>query len=217
MLYPHIKAGKLRGLTVASERRICLPDLPTSAEQGMPKLFAVNWFAIMAPAKTPRAVVDKLHASLLKAANSPELKERFVGIGVETMTIASPDAFGVFLKKRNSCGGANSPGSRARAPIEAKSGGIWRGAERFRRWEVSAIIRVLQRPWLIWIEYFGYRQKGYGVSNLAGRRQTLEKPPLRWLFNVGCSSEMQNPGEFGNPMSGGHRVGRTPPLAVAPE
>ena len=100
VLYPHIKAGELRGLTVASERRNpLLPDLPTSAEQGMPKLFAVNWFAILAPAKTPRAAVDKLHASLLKAANSPDVKERFVSVGVETMTLASPDAFAAFLKE----------------------------------------------------------------------------------------------------------------------
>ena len=100
VLYPHIKAGKLRGLVVASQRRnALLPDLPTSAEQGLPKLFAVNWFAIMAPAKTPRPIVDKLHAALLKSALSPELKERFVGIGVESMTVASPDAFAAFLKE----------------------------------------------------------------------------------------------------------------------
>jgi len=100
VLYPQIKAGKLRGLVVASERRnALLPDLPTSAEQGLPKLFAVNWFAIMAPAKTPRPIVDKLHAALLKSALSPELKERFVGIGVESMTVASPDAFAAFLKE----------------------------------------------------------------------------------------------------------------------
>jgi tripartite-type tricarboxylate transporter receptor subunit TctC len=100
VLYPHIKAGKLRGLVVASQRRnALLPDLPTSAEQGLPKLFAVNWFAIMAPAKTPRPIVDKLHAALLKSALSPELKERFVDIGVESMTVASPDAFAAFLKE----------------------------------------------------------------------------------------------------------------------
>jgi tripartite-type tricarboxylate transporter receptor subunit TctC len=99
-VYPHIKAGKLRGIMIASERRSpLLPDLPTSAEQGLPQLFAVNWFAIMAPAKTPRPIVDKLHASLVKAATSPEVKERFVGVGVESMTKASPDAFVAFLKE----------------------------------------------------------------------------------------------------------------------
>ncbi len=100
VLYPHIKAGKLRGLAVANKtRNPLLPDMPTSAEQGLPSLYAVNWFAILAPAKTPRPIVEKLHAALVKAANSPELKERFVGIGVESMTMNSPDAFTAFLKE----------------------------------------------------------------------------------------------------------------------
>ncbi len=100
VLYPHIKGGKLRGLVVANKtRNPLLPDLPTSAEQGLPSLYAVNWFGILAPARTPRPIVEKLHAALLKAANSPELKERFVGIGVEAMTQPSPDAFTAFLKE----------------------------------------------------------------------------------------------------------------------
>ncbi len=99
VLYPHIKGGKLRGLAVASKsRNPLLPDMPTSAEQGLPALFAVNWFAIMAPAKTPRPIVDKLHAALVNAATSQDLKERFVAIGIESMTLKSPDAFAVFLK-----------------------------------------------------------------------------------------------------------------------
>lgn len=100
VLYPHIKGGKLRGLVVASKsRNPLLPDMPTSAEQGLPTLFAVNWFAIMAPARTPRPIVDKLHAALVKAATSPDVKERFVGVGVEAMTQQSPDVFAGFLKE----------------------------------------------------------------------------------------------------------------------
>jgi tripartite-type tricarboxylate transporter receptor subunit TctC len=100
VLYPHIKAGKLRGLAVASERRnSLLPDMPTTAEQGLPTLFAVNWFGIMAPAKTPRPVVDKLYGALVKASTSPDVKERFVAVGVESMTMKSPDAFAGFLKQ----------------------------------------------------------------------------------------------------------------------
>ncbi len=99
-VYPHIKSGRLRGLVVTNERRHpLLPDLPTSAEQGLPKLISVNWFAIMAPAKTPRAIVDKLHVALLKAATSPDMKERFTAVGVEAMTMKSPDAFASFLKE----------------------------------------------------------------------------------------------------------------------
>ena len=98
-LYPFIKQGKLRALAITSERRnALLPDLPTAAEQGLPDLFAVNWFAIVAPAKVPRAVVEKLHAALVKTANLPDVKEQFIAVGVESMTLASPEAFGTFLK-----------------------------------------------------------------------------------------------------------------------
>lgn len=100
VVYPHIKGGRLRGLVVTSEsRNSLLPDMPTSAEQGLPKLLSVNWFAVMAPAKTPRPIVEKLHASLVKAATAPDVKERFTGVGVEAMTIKSPDAFAGFLKQ----------------------------------------------------------------------------------------------------------------------
>jgi tripartite-type tricarboxylate transporter receptor subunit TctC len=98
-VYPYIKDGRLRGLVVTSENRHpLLPDLPTSVEQGLPKLISVNWFAVMAPAKTPRPIVDKLHAALLKAVTSPDMKERFTAVGVEAMTLKSPEAFASFLK-----------------------------------------------------------------------------------------------------------------------
>jgi tripartite-type tricarboxylate transporter receptor subunit TctC len=99
VVYPHIKGGRLRGLVVTSEsRNPLLPDLPTSGEQGLPKLLSVNWFAVMAPAKTPRPIVEKLHAALVKGATSPDVKERFTAVGVETMTMKSPDVFTSFLK-----------------------------------------------------------------------------------------------------------------------
>ena len=98
VLYPHIKSGKLKGLAVAADKRNpLLPDMPTAAEQGL-NLHAVNWFAIMAPPKTPRPVVDKLFAGLVKAANAPDVKARFVDGGVEAMTMKSPEAFAAFLK-----------------------------------------------------------------------------------------------------------------------
>ncbi len=99
-VYPHIKGGRLRGLVVTSEsRHPLLPDLPTSAEQGLPKLLSVNWFAILAPAKTPRPIVEKLYAALVKAATSPDMKERFTAVGVDAMTMKSPEAFAGFLKE----------------------------------------------------------------------------------------------------------------------
>lgn len=98
-LYPHVKAGKLRPLFLAAEKRIgLLPDVPTSAEVGYPSLIAVNWFAIVAPIKTPRAVVDRLHAGFAKTMATPEVKERLLAQGVETAMSPSPEAFAKFLR-----------------------------------------------------------------------------------------------------------------------
>ena len=98
-IYTHVKQGKMRGLALAAEKRTQLmPEIPTAAEQGLPGLLAVNWFAIMAPAKTPRPVQEKLHASLVRVATAADMKERFNAIGIEAMTSASPEAFGKFLQ-----------------------------------------------------------------------------------------------------------------------
>ena len=100
VLYPQVKSGKLRGIAVTSERRSPLLDqIATVSEQGMPALQSVNWYAIMAPAKTPRAIVERLHGVITKAALSPDLKERFITGGFEPMVSASPEAYTVFIKQ----------------------------------------------------------------------------------------------------------------------
>jgi tripartite-type tricarboxylate transporter receptor subunit TctC len=98
-MLPHVKSGRLRALAMASERRTpLLPELPTSGEQGLPSLIAVNWFMILAPVKTPRAIVDRVYAALIKATATPDIKERLLGQGVEMMTQASPNAAAAFIK-----------------------------------------------------------------------------------------------------------------------
>ena len=63
-LFPHVKAGKVRALAVASTQRIALmPDVPTLAEAGYPGILAENWYAFYAPAGTPAPIVKTLHAS----------------------------------------------------------------------------------------------------------------------------------------------------------
>lgn len=100
VLYPHVKSGKLRGIAVTAEKRAALlPDLPTSREQGLPGLIAVNWFAIMAPAKTPKPIVDKLYTAIVQAATAPEMTEQFRAQGVEAYVQPSPDAFMNFLRQ----------------------------------------------------------------------------------------------------------------------
>ena len=70
---PHIKSGKLRAIaTTGAKRDPSLPDLPTIAEAGVPGYEAGVWFGLMAPLATPKEIVAKLNAEIVKASKSPE-------------------------------------------------------------------------------------------------------------------------------------------------
>ncbi len=89
---PLIKAGKVRALGVSSlKRSVQLPDVPTIDESGVPGYEVVVWYAMFAPAATPRTILLRLHADLVRAINSPELRERMTGqLGVDPIT-STPD------------------------------------------------------------------------------------------------------------------------------
>lgn len=81
---PQVRGGKARALLVTSAQRLpSLPDVPTTAELGMPGFNASNWFGLAAPKGTPPAVVDKLQAEVRKALASPDLARRFAEQGAE--------------------------------------------------------------------------------------------------------------------------------------
>jgi tripartite-type tricarboxylate transporter receptor subunit TctC len=82
---PQIKAGKLRALGVASSAPLAaLPEVPTiAAAAGIPGYEAVSWYALMAPAGTPKEVVEKIHADVAKVLQFPEVRERLAGMGAE--------------------------------------------------------------------------------------------------------------------------------------
>jgi tripartite-type tricarboxylate transporter receptor subunit TctC len=81
---PHIAAGKLRALAIASSARSALaPDLPTVAELGAPGYEGILWIGVMAPAGTPAAVIEKLAAACDRAVRAPELIERFRRDGID--------------------------------------------------------------------------------------------------------------------------------------
>jgi tripartite-type tricarboxylate transporter receptor subunit TctC len=91
---PHIAAGKLRALAIASRTRSPLaPDLPTVAELGVPGYEGILWIGVMAPAGTPAAVIDKLAAACERAVRAPELVERFRREGIDPGG-GTPAAFG---------------------------------------------------------------------------------------------------------------------------
>lgn len=87
-----IKGGQLLALAVGSPRRAAaLPDVPTTSEAGVPGSEFNFWIGMMAPAKTPREIVDRLQAEVAKALAAPEVKERFVQLGVDAWTMKPAD------------------------------------------------------------------------------------------------------------------------------
>lgn len=94
----HIRAGKLRPLGVTSKDRSPLsPEIPTMAEQGFPELVAVNWWGVLVPAGTPKPIVDKLNADLVKVLAMPDVKEKFAALGVEPVS-STPEQFGAYIR-----------------------------------------------------------------------------------------------------------------------
>lgn len=87
---PLIKSQKVRALAVTSDRRSgLLPDVPTVAEQGLPGYHAVTWYAVLAPAATPRDAVERIRQSIEASLKTPEVQERLGKLGIEPPAAAS--------------------------------------------------------------------------------------------------------------------------------
>ncbi len=97
VLLPHVQAGSLRPLAVGSAQRVSmLPDVPTTAEMGLPAVEAENWYGIVAPAATPPAIVARLNATIVAALGSPQVREKLVPIGA-VLVGNSPDEFRAYI------------------------------------------------------------------------------------------------------------------------
>jgi tripartite-type tricarboxylate transporter receptor subunit TctC len=95
---PHIKAGRMRGLaTTGPSRSATLPDVPTVAEAGYPGLDGTFWFGLVAPAGTPKAIVDKLNAELNTILRLPEIRERLAASGMDSAP-STPEQFAALIK-----------------------------------------------------------------------------------------------------------------------
>jgi tripartite-type tricarboxylate transporter receptor subunit TctC len=94
----HIKAGKLRALAVTgAQRSPAVPDVPTIAESGFPGFEATAWYGVLAPARTPKAIVSRLHDEIVRALALPEVRERLNSVGFELVG-STPDEFAAFIK-----------------------------------------------------------------------------------------------------------------------
>ena len=95
---PNIQQGRLRVLAVATaQRNKALPNAQTLVELGYKDVDLSNWFAVYAPAGTPKAVVQKLHVAFVKAGTSPEMKEKLGGLGFESF-FTTPDQTTDFMR-----------------------------------------------------------------------------------------------------------------------
>ena len=97
---PMIKAGKVRALGVASRRRAPLaPDVPTFGEAGLPDVVVDSLYGLLAPGATPRDIIVKLNTNVVKALAAPDVRERYVVMGMEAVS-ASPQDYTEYLRNQ---------------------------------------------------------------------------------------------------------------------
>lgn len=96
---PQIRAGKLRAFAVSSAKRASsLPDVPTMQEAGIKGFDISQWQGILAPAGTPRAIVDRLNAEIVRALHSPQVRERLVTQGGNEIVTGTPAEFATLIR-----------------------------------------------------------------------------------------------------------------------
>ncbi|HEX3168925.1 MAG TPA: tripartite tricarboxylate transporter substrate binding protein, partial [Burkholderiales bacterium] len=96
---PFVKSGRLRGLGVTSEKRsVVAPEIPTIAESGLPGYEDYNWYGILAPKGTPRAILTQLHADIVQVVRGRDMEERLTKDGAEVIA-STPDEFARFIRE----------------------------------------------------------------------------------------------------------------------
>jgi tripartite-type tricarboxylate transporter receptor subunit TctC len=95
---PHVRTGKLRALGVTSLKRSdAIPEVPTISEAALPGYEAVTWWGILAPARTPREIVDKIHGDTVKALQMPDTLDKLAREGVNPAG-TTPEQFATMIQ-----------------------------------------------------------------------------------------------------------------------
>ena len=100
-LMPYVKSGKMRGIAVTSMKRSTVaPEFPTIAESGLPGFEVITWFGILAPAATPKEIVNRLNSEIVATVALPNVREQLTKMGFEIVA-NTPDQYAVFLREEN--------------------------------------------------------------------------------------------------------------------
>jgi tripartite-type tricarboxylate transporter receptor subunit TctC len=95
---PHLKSGRIKGIAVTTAKRSALlPDVPTISESGLAGFDANNWYGLVVPAKTPRAIIDQLNAEVTKILAMPDVKTTLFNQGLDPAP-GTPEQFGAYIK-----------------------------------------------------------------------------------------------------------------------
>jgi tripartite-type tricarboxylate transporter receptor subunit TctC len=98
VISPYVKNGRVRALATANPQRTQhFPDIPTAKESGFPTVEMTNYYALLAPAKTPREIVAKLHDAIVKSVGTPAVREKLLSVGADPQTM-SVDEFTQYLR-----------------------------------------------------------------------------------------------------------------------
>jgi tripartite-type tricarboxylate transporter receptor subunit TctC len=94
-----VRSGKLRALAVSTAGRVpSFPDVPTAEEAGVPGYVVITWYGVFAPAGTPPPIVNRLHADMVKAMQTPEVRARLEAIGADGTLSRSPEEFAALVR-----------------------------------------------------------------------------------------------------------------------
>ncbi len=92
VISPYVKNGRVRALAVASAKRSpYFPDVPTAREAGYPNVEMTNYYGLLAPAKTPRDIIAKLHDAIVKTVQTPAVHEKLVAVGADPVTMSTEE------------------------------------------------------------------------------------------------------------------------------
>jgi len=96
---PYVKSGRMRAFAVLDTKRVSsMPQVPTAAEAGIPQLLVENWYVLLAPANTPKSIVDTLNAELARVIVSADTRERYTAMGAEQVT-STPEQSAEYLRQ----------------------------------------------------------------------------------------------------------------------